>query len=135
MVLDGSKTQTRRLAKPNERLVSDRHTATEVVEKIGGHLYERRKWAVGETYAVQPGRGKKSLGRIRVTGIRRERLQQIRVDGVIAEGFGVWRGEQQTADVVAFALLWDSIHTKPGTRWKDNPDVLVLEFRLEERYR
>lgn len=30
----------------------------------------------------------------------------------------------------AFAGLWNELHTKPGERWSDNPDVVALTFRV-----
>ena len=147
----------------------------------------RRKWYVGQTLAVQPGRGKTNLyqysnymfrwdsihdtgspslgstidqakqvygkdwrqkmtaypngwfeARIRITAIRQERLQGFSIDDLEAEGFrlrgylerdsGAWVGEEETEE--EFATLWNTIHTKPGTRWEDDPLVWVLCFEL-----
>ena len=118
---------------------------------LDGHIYlatgkvcpHRIKWQVGRTYAVQPGRGKKAVGRIRITKIRRERLQHIDINGVLAEGISLeeiknWQGKDHPESFMhfspaqrAFQGLWDSIYRKPY-RWKDNPDVWVLEFELAE---
>ncbi|MFA4974630.1 MAG: ASCH domain-containing protein [bacterium] len=121
-VLDGTKTQTRRLrAQPPY---------------------------VGRTYAVQPGRGKPAVGRIRITAIRQQRVQDITAEDALAEGlvcpdcnngwitvysatdmFGCSEVECGHAGLIdEYAQLWDTIHTKPGTRWADNPLVWVLEF-------
>lgn len=139
-VLDGTKKQTRRLVKPGEgfnafpsgwikdvRVYPDLPLPHSMIGKI--------KWAVGRTYAVQPGRGKKAAGRIRITGIRQERVQDISIQDAIAEGV-----PEQTAtythpvyrslSVAAYAKLWNAIHTKPGETWNDNPSVWVLEFEL-----
>ena len=61
-VLDGTKTQTRRLAKsiPPKR--------------------------VGRTYSVQPGRGKRGVARIKILGVRRERACEISDADARAEG-------------------------------------------------
>jgi len=103
----------------------------------------RTKWRVGNTYAVQPGRGKCGVARIRVTGIRRERLQSISKNDALAEGIlqtgydkymhvfcythsatrWVWPDP-----VEAYCHLWYSINKAKGTRWADDPDVWVLEF-------
>jgi hypothetical protein len=32
--------------------------------------------------------------------------------------------------VTSYRELWSSLHTKEGERWSDNPDVLVLTFRV-----
>jgi hypothetical protein len=144
-VLDGLKTQTRRLIKPGEWIdVSDPPNPRVVQMGKDGKL--RTKWQVGKTYAVQPGRTKKAIGRIRITGIRRERLQDITEEDALAEGCeGLWnpmRGyynfREAPTDTTLFGKyskdhfkqLWDSIHTKPGTRWDDNPEVWVLEFEV-----
>lgn len=33
----------------------------------------------------------------------------------------------------ACASLWNSLHPKPGERWEDNPDVIALTFKVEQR--
>jgi hypothetical protein len=42
-------------------------------------------------YAVQPGRGKKAIGRIIVTGVLRDRLGGISAADVRAEGYASWQ--------------------------------------------
>ena len=116
-VLDGTKTQTRRLVKSNEYTWLDNRA--EIVEVCASNHY--LKWRVGNSYAVQPGRGKHAVGRIGITKIRRECLNAITHDDAQAEGVG--------RSIAAFAELWDSIHPK-GKRWIDNPGVWVLEFEL-----
>lgn len=159
-VLDGTKTQTRRLVKcngtsrvgsyykieellpPNDRLwwwwEEDRPfpgKGVYVVEGINGGWLDgntpvdpewtlKAKWVIGNTYAVQPGRGQKAVGRIRITGIRQERVQDITYPDAIAEG---------GHDILAcrdYMRLWNKIHTKPGETWTDNPLVWVLSFEL-----
>jgi hypothetical protein len=116
----------------------------------GGRLL----WHVGKTYAVQPGRGKKAIARIRLTAIRQEHVQDISWRDGLKEGLQSWYGlgkpplgcfqdyhswehpeefiitYQPKNIITAYAELWDSINTKPGTRWEDNPLVWVLEFEL-----
>jgi len=86
-VLSGEKTQTRRLVKAMDSTsgLYDRDGYCTAMtdgsrigvvyryEKDGKFIDFRRKWWPGNTYAVQPGRGKKGIARIRITGIR---LQQ-----------------------------------------------------------
>ncbi len=116
-VLDGTKTQTRRLVKIGEYKYV----------RLNGEVFEvcdsnnRLKWHVGNSYAVQPGRGKKAVGRIGIIKIRIEPLNAITHDDAQAEGVG--------RNLAAFANLWDSIHPK-GKRWADNPEVWVLDFEL-----
>lgn len=128
-VLDGNKTQTRRLVRVEERYISNGAIPATV------YAWHKIKWQVGRTYAIQPGRGKKAVGRFRLTEIRQERLQDIDEAGAIAEG--VQRGKWYKAGDLSvffsaremFGALWDSIHRK-GDRWVDNPEVWVLEFEL-----
>ncbi len=80
------KTQTRRPAKPGDIVITtpgDPHDHTIVaVERNGRLLYE-----VGRTYAIQPGRGKHELGRIRLLAIKREQAHSICKADARAEGF------------------------------------------------
>lgn len=115
-VLDGTKTQTRRIAKG---------------------LVSRCKYSVGKTYAVQPGRGKKGVARIRIIGMHNEHLQELTEEDAVAEGCkstydlgGIRGGYCRTISAVGnFAKLWDSIQP-PGRRWADNPMVWVIKFEL-----
>jgi len=127
-VLDGTKTQTRRPVKPGETAwwplgeyyinsVTDRNC--------------RLKWELGRSYAVQPGRGKKSVGRIRILKIRRERLWDIQDEDIRAEGVLT----ENTLDTTIwgdFMALWAEIYKKKPYRWEDNPEVWVLEFERVE---
>jgi hypothetical protein len=122
----GRKTQTRRIQKPNEYMVWRRFGDCVLADG-------RRKWQVGRTYAICPGRGQKSVGRILITDIRREPLRSILSEEALQEGVVIdvtyaLRGGDEFAALVAFRKLWNSINRKPGTRWEDNPDVWVLEF-------
>jgi len=136
-VLTGEKTQTRRLVKPvhcawsNEFDIEGQPIDITDVRIVYEESYATREvWRVGKTYAVQPGRGKKAVGRIRITAIRREALQDVSCDDALQEGaYPYGRGIWSTA-VEEFAELWDSIHDKPGTTWNDNPAVWVLTFEL-----
>ena len=139
-VLDGTKTQTRRPVKGGEELMAG-DVGRAIRVHAGGHSAATQKviapgarFVEGKTYAVQPGRGKKSVGRIRITKIRRERLGDIQghFDDILAEGV-----KKDILDVgytwrMRWVKLWDSVYKEPY-RWDDNPDVWVLEFqRCEE---
>lgn len=93
-VLSGEKTQTRRLRPP--------------------------RVAVGRSYAVQPGRGKKSVGRIIVTDLWQQRLGDISDDDARAEGY--WNREE-------FFDSWRRIHHA----FDPSAQVWVVEFRLDAR--
>lgn len=128
-VLEGRKSQTRRLVKSGEWLSEtvipeDCYTHKTVVSISG-----RVKWTVcndfgqypNGIYAVQPGRGKKQVGRIRITGIRQERVQDITGPDAYAEG---------CTSISDFVSLWNDVHSTKDTQWRGNPLVWVLEFEL-----
>jgi hypothetical protein len=96
LVLAGQKTQTRRLIRS-----------------------ERPPCKVGGTIAVQPGRGKKALGRVLVTGLRRERLGDLTYDDAQAEGY---------ANREEFIQTWQQMHVQ----FLPNMEVWVITFRLQE---
>ena len=64
-VMAGDKTATWRPKKDGEIVYTDCRKNAIIGVWPGG----RWRWRVGRTYAVQPGRGKKSLGRIEITSI------------------------------------------------------------------
>lgn len=157
LIARGKKTQTRRVVKAGEtegwdgyvRSINEVYTRRLLklaTEDTPLETY-RLKWQVGRDYAVCPGRGKpcavvngKPL-RIRITGIRREKLNDISPDDVRAEGvrhdqdvdpldigFDEWEEELRI-----YRDIWNDINTRKGTRWQDNPDVWVLEFEAVQR--
>lgn len=165
-VLDGTKTQTRRPVKEGELgqvdLPGSRDYMGVWIEPPNArerewplsppeYLYGRTdliqeqyklKWFVGRTYAVQPGRGKKAVGRIRITKIRREVLGDISLDDIFAEGiFRVpehkgWYtykgGVDHISPLTAYFTLWDSIYGKGAWERVLYDDVWVLDFERSE---
>lgn len=143
-VRDGTKTQTRRLVKEGDSEFFKWHNGlfrydAETGEKLISRVYRNnyKKWMVGHVYAIQSGRGKKGNGYFRIVKIRKERVQDISVDDVIAEGapqlyflakFHPQWMRSTTETIRVFRRLWNSIHKKPPTRWEDNPEVYVLEI-------
>lgn len=124
-VRDGTKTQTRRLLKESV------YAGFMINHKIIGvyDQYNRPKWVVDNTYAIQSGRGKKGNGRFRITKIRKERVKDINCKDCIAEGLTT-KEKGHDAGVhlrKQFIALWNSLHPK-GKRWEDNPEVWVLEI-------
>lgn len=107
-------------------------------------VYERRYERPADTQAMldmhwQP-------LRIRITEIHQERLQDISEKDAVAEGCrATWgpidfkgdlpAGVEWSIGVVEsgrdkYLALWDSINTRPGTRWADNPSVWCLSFKV-----
>lgn len=128
-VLDGSKTQTRRPVQDGDRLrPNELDTEGSWPFPVTVLRRGRLKWEVGHTYAVQPARGKKAVGRICITDIGREGLRDISHEDIEAEGIPSYTCDYEYR--VAFLQLWNSAHTKPGTRWRENPEVWVLEFEV-----
>lgn len=133
-VLSGDKVQTRRIVKPGHQARLNADGQIEAVTVNG-----RALWQVGKTIAVQPGRRAKSVGRIRITGIRREDVRQISDDDARAEGY---------TDKAGFWGIWTRMHDLPmavegdghdqawQNRLLDRPDdrydAWVLAFELVE---
>jgi len=153
-VLDGTKTQTRRPTKGADYTWTDVAASfamgSPVIREVCGISDSGRhylKWSIGKTYAVQPGRGKKSEGRVRIKTIRRERLGDISEADCLAEGL-IPGGELEGVRAyrcpicgigwfapafVVFSCLWQCC----GGNWEQdqNNDVWVLEVveGLEDR--
>ena len=134
-VLSGEKTQTRRLKRENEYFTHGFARQPDSVTRRSETTLDARKWVVGRTYAVQPGRGKKAVGRIKLLAIREEPLQDISDDDCYEEGIDPYiiAVEHATFGAIGprdeFKTLWDNINKKPGTRWADNPGVWALTFQ------
>ncbi|GIK40658.1 MAG: hypothetical protein BroJett011_44910 [Chloroflexota bacterium] len=133
-VTSGQKTRTRRLVRegdyavvdetdPNRPILQVISTADAGVPKP---LYE-----VGKTYSVQPGLAKKTMGNIRITAIRRERLQDLTEAEALKE-LPLTSLEEGASDaqwaLKIFMGTWNIMNSDPGERWEDNPEVWVLEF-------
>ncbi|MCE9603316.1 MAG: ASCH domain-containing protein [Planctomycetia bacterium] len=95
LVIDGRKTQSRRI--------------------VGERLHS---WRIGQSYALQPGRGKKAIARIVVTAVRRELLGEITEADAKAEGYD---------SVADFVSVWESMHGA----YDPDTEVFVIEFQLE----
>lgn len=145
-VLDRSKTQTRRLWRPEWDLRIDPKTGAKVIYAgdPSNELFPgRRLYEVGKTYAVQEKRGGSAIGRILLTDIAEEHVQDITEAGAIAEGFPAYDeyvtqpGESHlmmpshTVSAVGhFRSVWTTIHSGRN-RFAMNPAVAVLTFSLE----
>ncbi len=124
-VLSGEKTQTRRLIKPpNDVPVWNGHNGEQRaiigIGKMASMNVDRWvdvQYAVGKTYAVQPGRGKKSVARIQITGIRKEDVRQICDADIRAEGF---LDENIAEAHLNFLAVWAGMHDKPLGFYRDD---------------
>ena len=80
--------------------------------------------------------------RIKVTDKRTEPLQNLTEDDARAEGI-YWSGQSLLweanahgkiitgySPIACYWQLWDSINTKKGLRWEDNPTVVVYTFEV-----
>jgi hypothetical protein len=76
-----------------------------------------------------------------VTDVRVQRLQDISVSDAIAEGVDTAEHIMAAVNqldnpmppnpvVGAYAALWNSLHTDPGTRWEDNPWIYAATFEV-----
>ncbi|WP_374651198.1 hypothetical protein [Rhizorhabdus sp.] len=74
-----------------------------------------------------------------VEEVRFQRLHEISEEEALAEGVEVTGREVGCPEVGSrleaypredFADLWNSLHTKPGERWADNPAIVALTFRV-----
>lgn len=103
---------------------------------------------------ANPDRGRMSFGKHRqgmhmprwasrltlvIEAVRTERLHAISSADAMAEGIepvpGGWRDYRCEGRAIPFAdtayeFLWSSLHQAEGQRWEDNPNVLVLTFRV-----
>lgn len=78
----------------------------------------RTIWKVGHTYTVQPGKGKKAVGRILLQGIDEGVLGQLGTEDFLAEGF---------ANREEFIDAWKRIHG----RYDPNQRIWILRFERE----
>jgi hypothetical protein len=139
MVMDGSKTQTRRLVKPGDDYLSNQRThvlapshavifmaSLQPVEVISSVYNGKRKvYEVGKTYAVQMGRGKPgSSKRIEITSIRQEDIRNISDEDVMAEGF---------ESKLDFLDTWVRMHDSPMAPLYDTT-LRQIPNRPPERY-
>ena len=153
LILEGRKTQTRRIVKDGDFPFTFRRKVVAVNRRgrliwkvndgtvdwlaeagAGGFNDGSRGGGCGSyrqpTYAVQPGRGKLAIGRIRFTAIRCENLGDISAADIEAEGFCRDTGSADFLDPVAFRQVWDQLNPDKPYRWQDNPAVWVLTFVL-----
>ena len=105
----------------------DRSVCTKVVHRGAWTGGDQPKWRSG---MLMPRWACRTV--LELTGVRVERLQDISVEDIKAEGVE-WADEPETKDVYMqrWRHLWKSIYG-PGS-WDANPWVWVLEFKRVDR--
>ena len=132
-VLSRDKTQTRRVTKPGDEL----RRSNDGIPYIYNTISKRIRYCAGRDYAVQPGRSKHGLGKIRITDVRMEKLLDMNVEDAMAEGIlpeGTTRPDLPTEYLRGFIIYWEQLYGSTDNAWKHNPRVVVLKFKLIERY-
>lgn len=108
-VLSGQKQVTRRLVKPGEYSIG--LTLPMVCYSVEGHGNDRVKYYVGQTLAVQPGRGQSAVARIRIESIERDDdVRDITADEAKREGF---------SSPEKFLETWTRLHDPSASFWFD----------------
>lgn len=132
-VISGQKTQNRRLVQEGDYAVVDEADPNRILKVIrtADAGVPKPIFEVGKTYSVQPGPAKKTVGNIRLTAIRRERLQNLTEAESLKE-LPITSLEAGVSDaqwaLKTFMGSWNVMNSDPGRRWEDNPEVWVLEF-------
>jgi len=111
-VLNFKKTQTRRVVKDSEQAIRGRYN-----QILSVSHNNRVKWRVGNTYSIQPGRGKSQVARFEITKIRSEKLHRVSTNDAICEGFANRRD---------FLHTWKEIHGEDSLDMR----VWVIEFKV-----
>lgn len=139
--LTGEKTQTRRLQQPGDEAVRDETGRIIGVTRLNRRGRRRWVYRVGKSYAVCPGRGKHNLGRITVTAIRDQCIQDITEEDARAEGvsrapdhrgypsgLAAWVNSHRAG----FVLVWNKINGRnPAHRFEAKPRVWALTFEAD----
>lgn len=68
---------------------------------------------------------------LEITNIRVERIHDISIEDIIAEGCSTTLREGYACEDLReqFSILWDSINAKRGFGWSENPWVWVIKFQ------
>lgn len=115
LCLSGHKTQTRRILRKGYCI----RIFEEIVIVSDG---TRALWSIGDTVAIKPGRTKKAIGRVRVTGLRYERLSSITDDDAAREFV-----DPPTRE--GYFSVWSRLYNKAPYRVDDDPFVVVIDFK------
>lgn len=127
--------------------------ATEPPKTDGPVAHDRLRWACAQGLKWRPSihmpRWASRLT-LTVTDVRVQRVQEISEEDAEAEGLMRYRFDDPDGSTrrrfhwlddveredafrrasTAFSGLWNSLHTKPGERWEDNPWIYALTFEV-----
>jgi hypothetical protein len=68
---------------------------------------------------------------LEITGLMVERLQEISIDDIFAEGCPVTQDDEDLSNTYQWiADSWDALNDKRGYSWDSNPWVWVIDFKL-----
>lgn len=135
-LLSGKKTETSRFALPEP----DGTTAVgcEMIQWPNGRRSVMRgkannsgwsiRWEQGKDYAIQPGRGVKSVGRFVVDQIWRQDVRTLTPEQVKAEGFAV-KGDMGSESWFKFLQVWAAMHDR---QFEFRFDPQIVDYRVRE---
>src|SRR5438128_7401577 len=88
-ILDGTKTQTRRIVRDGQDWASDPYDQPIKSVVLRDTLFDKLSvvYRVGQIRAVQPGRNKHSVARIKILRLRQEDARRISLNDAKAEGY------------------------------------------------
>lgn len=138
MCLDGRKTMTRRIAKPDMGQESTGFEIRAIMSPRNDDVIDI--WRVGESIAIKPKRTSKAIGRVMCTSLRVEHAQDITEKDAKREGVepvstfkpdGLGRGGEfeYRSYRAGFEAVWRRLNPRGPTSWDANPLVVVIEFR------
>jgi len=138
-ILDGRKTQTRRVVRPQPfEIDSFGNPLWGEPKKDLGYRYDKRHNPYNKGNILRIKIGNKitdiTLG---ITNIRVERLHDITESDAVAEGCYITDNDlisccNYDCSKHKYQLLWDKLNAKRGYSWDSNPFVWVIEFRRVE---
>ena len=126
-IIEGRKTQTRRLVKPGDHQSywgNHRAVYNLMVDGVPGDPTEsdgRLRWRLYQVLTVQPGRGRKGVGQIRITDLRREDVRDISDGDVRREGY-LCRED--------YLNVWTQMHDNPAHQHLMG-DLMAREYQRQ----
>jgi hypothetical protein len=122
-VVNGTKTQTRRLVKPGEHLIQAEYFGGGYKPLWVENTKQKKVYTVGSFFAVQPDRGRAALARAFLTDIRREDVRNISDEDVKAEGY---------TQIDEFFKVWCAMHDQPALREYDRRQQYAMDNSMRD---